>query len=203
MLPHQGGWSVSEAILTAGQATADNLPAGLAEIQYMMRTPTVAMASPFLDERSCLIAPEDTVAILRRDLAPSQTHSTSDDYTDMCWHVPTARLYIARPALKAPAGYSYPNWAMNALGGIPATIDPVVQTAARELSASALQLPEDTTARDAALAEFETRTGGGVGGTNWAPPLCDYDPPIHFRWPEYVETQRGRDWWIPSTMPAD
>ncbi|MDH5452715.1 MAG: amidohydrolase, partial [Paracoccaceae bacterium] len=44
MLPHQGGWSVSEAILTAGQATADNLPAGLAEIQYMMRTPTVAMA---------------------------------------------------------------------------------------------------------------------------------------------------------------
>lgn len=92
MLPHQGGWSVSEAILTAGQATADNLPAGLAEIQYMMRTPTVAMASPFLDERSCLIAPEDTVAILRRDLAPSQTHSTSDDYTDMCWHVPTARF---------------------------------------------------------------------------------------------------------------
>src|SRR5690606_32606952 len=44
MLPHQGGWSVSEAILTAGQATADNLPAGLAEIQYMLRTPTVAMA---------------------------------------------------------------------------------------------------------------------------------------------------------------
>ena len=151
MLPHQGGWSVFEAILTAGQATADNLPAGLAEIQYMMRTPTVAMAeqvtavldrnaeaaaamtgcrcerhwvckshpglanhamarvvrdamqaagapvwdkgaedvtheiqtglglepmaSPFLDERSRLIAPEDAEAILRRDLAPSQTLS--------------------------------------------------------------------------------------------------------------------------------
>ena len=44
MLPHQGGWSISEAILTAGQATADNLPAGLAEIQYMMRVPTIAMA---------------------------------------------------------------------------------------------------------------------------------------------------------------
>ena len=44
MLPHQGGWSVSEAILTAGQATADNLPAGLAELQYMMRVPTVEMA---------------------------------------------------------------------------------------------------------------------------------------------------------------
>jgi metal-dependent amidase/aminoacylase/carboxypeptidase family protein len=35
---------VSEAILTAGQATADNLPAGLAEIQYMIRVPTIAMA---------------------------------------------------------------------------------------------------------------------------------------------------------------
>ena len=44
MLPHQGGWSISEAILTAGQATADNLPAGLAEIQYMIRVPTMAMA---------------------------------------------------------------------------------------------------------------------------------------------------------------
>ncbi|WP_163284895.1 amidohydrolase, partial [Enterobacter hormaechei] len=32
------------AILTAGQATADNLPAGLAEIQYMMRVPDIAMA---------------------------------------------------------------------------------------------------------------------------------------------------------------
>ena len=44
MLPHQGGWSISEAILTAGQATADNLPAGLAEIQYILRVPTIEMA---------------------------------------------------------------------------------------------------------------------------------------------------------------
>jgi len=44
MLPHQGGWSVSESILSAGQATADNLPAGLAELQYMIRVPTIAMA---------------------------------------------------------------------------------------------------------------------------------------------------------------
>ena len=32
MLPFTQGWSISEAVLTAGQATADNLPAGLAEI---------------------------------------------------------------------------------------------------------------------------------------------------------------------------
>ena len=44
MLPHTGGWSISEAILSTGQATADNLPASLTEIQYMIRVPTVEMA---------------------------------------------------------------------------------------------------------------------------------------------------------------
>jgi aminobenzoyl-glutamate utilization protein B len=278
MLPHQGGWSISEAILTAGQATADNLPAGLAEVQYMIRVPTIgmadqvtavldrnaaaaaamtgcrwerhwvsksrhglanhaiartvwdalqsvgapvwdeaakavareiqrslgltSMAEPFLDECTRLIDPEAAEAVLRRDLPPSQRSSTSDDYTDMTWHAPTARFYIARPALKAPAGVSYPAWVMNALGGIPATIDPMVQTAAKVLALSALRLLEDQSARDAAMAEFRTRTGGGVGGTDWCAPLCDYEPPIHFRWPEYVTTARGRDWWIPSAMPG-
>jgi aminobenzoyl-glutamate utilization protein B len=278
MLPHQGGWSMSEAILTAGQATADNLPAGLAEIQYMLRVPTIGMAEqvtsvldrnaesaaamtgcrwerhwvcksrpglanhaiaqtvweamqavgapqwdeeakkvaramqtnlgltpmkePFIPQMSQLISPQDAEAILRRDLPPSQTHSTSDDYTDMCWHAPTARFYVARPALQGPSGYTYPAWVMNALGGIPRTIDPMVQTAAKILALSALRLLEDPSAREACMAEFKVRTGGGVGGDQWLAPQCDYEPPIHFRWPEYVETPRGRDWWIPSTMPG-
>jgi aminobenzoyl-glutamate utilization protein B len=109
---------------------------------------------------------------------------------------------VARPALKAPPGKAYPAWVMNALGGIPATIDPMVQTAAKILALSALRLLEDKTARDAAMAEFKDRTGGGVGGTKWTPPLCDYPPPINFRWPEYITTPRGQDWWIPSTMPG-
>jgi len=278
MLPHQGGWSISEAILTAGQATADNLPAGLAEIQYMIRVPTIAMADqvtaaldrsaaaaatltgcryerhwvcksrhglanhamattvwqvmqevgapvwdesakaiarkiqaelgiepmpePFIEELSRLIDPQQAEAVLRRDLPPSQLNSTSDDYTDMTWHAPTARFYVARPALKATADRAYPSWVMNALGGIPATIDPMVQTAAQILARSALRLLEDPATRAAAMAEFNKRTGGGVGGTHWTQPLCDYPPPIHFRWPEYVTTPRGRDWWIPSTMPG-
>lgn len=278
MLPHQGGWSISEAILTAGQATADNLPAGLAEIQYMMRVPTLEMAeqitavldrnaeaaalltgcrferhwvcksrpglanhamanltwdalqyvgppvwdqsavavaqdiqsnlgiapmdAPFIDELSQLISPQDAEAILRRDLPPSQLNSTSDDYTDMTWHTPTARFYVARPALKAPAGKAYPAWVMNAMGGIPATIDPMIRTAAKTLALSALRLLEDPVARQAAKVEFEDRTGGGTGGSNWIPPLCDYEPPIHFRWPEYVTTARGRDWTIPSGLPS-
>ncbi|WP_426129214.1 amidohydrolase [Pararhizobium sp. PWRC1-1] len=274
MLTHQGGWSISEAILTAGQATADNLPAGLAEIQYMIRVPTIAMAEqvasvldrnataaaamtgcrterhwvcksrpglanhamanlvwdalksvgpprwdetartaareiqanlgveamaqPFIDEMEKLIAPQDAEAILRRDLAPSQLNSTSDDYTDMSWHAPTARFYIARPALKAPTGYTYPVWVSNALGGIPATIDPTVLCAAKTIAVSAVRLLEDQTVRTAAKTEFNERTGGGIGGSKWIPPLCDYEPPIHFRWPEYVTTARGRDWWIPK-----
>ncbi|MEQ1943775.1 amidohydrolase [Mesorhizobium sp. VNQ89] len=278
MLPHQGGWSISEAILTAGQATADNLPAGLAEIQYMIRVPTVAMAEqvtavldsnaeaaarmtgcrferhwvsksrpglanhamariawdaletvgaprwsdagkavareiqsncgvepmaePLLDECERLIPPQDAEAILRRDLPPSQINSTSDDYTDMSWHAPTARIYVARPALKAPKGFTYPSWAMNALGGIAETIDPMVVCAAKNVALTALRLIEDAPAREAARAEFIERTGGGIGGERWTAPLCDYEPPIHFRWPEYVTTPRGRDWWIPTPANA-
>lgn len=277
MLPHQGGWSVSEAILTAGQATADNLPAGLSEIQYMIRVPTIEMAeqvtsgldrnaqaaaamtgcrvdrhwvcksrpglanhtlaqlvweamekvgppvwdddaikqaqkiqanldmapmdAPFIDELSQLVAPQDAETELRRTLPPSQIHSTSDDYTDMCWHAPTARFYVARPALKAPAGRAYPAWVMNAMGGIPTLIDPMIRTAAKILTLSALRLLEDSSARTDAMQEFKRRTGGGVGGTDWLPPLCDYEPPIDFRWPEYVTTHRGRDWTIPKGNP--
>lgn len=278
MLPHQGGWSISEAILTAGQASADNLPAGLAEIQYIIRVPTIAMAEqvtavldrnaaaaaamsgcryerhwvsksrpglanhamatiayealsvvgaprwdekakaiareiqvnaggvatdePFIPECERLIAPQEAEAILRRDLPPSQVNSTSDDYTDMSWHAPTARVYIARPALRSKNGHAYPSWVMNALGGIPETIDPMVICASKTVALAALRLLEDKAARDAAMAEFVTRTGGGVGGSNWIAPLCDYEPPIHFRWPEYVTTARGRDWWIPSHPAA-
>jgi aminobenzoyl-glutamate utilization protein B len=278
MLPHQGGWSISEAILTAGQATADNLPAGLAEIQYMIRTPTVEMAeratavldatadaaarmtgchferhwvsksrpglanhamakvayealeavgpprwdeaartvareiqknagvdpmaAPFLDECERLVAPQEAEAILRRDLPPSQVNSTSDDYTDMSWHAPTARLYVARPALKAPPGFAYPAWVLNALGGISETIDPMVVCAAKTVALSALRLVEDPSAREAARNEFVERTGGGKGGARWTAPLCDYPPPIHFRWPEYISTPRGRDWWIPTLSDA-
>jgi len=270
MLPHRGGWSISEAILAAGQATADNLPGQRADLQYMIRVPDIAMAEavtaaldrnaaavaamtgcrwsrhwvsksrpgltnhamaglvwqvmqgvgapqwndaaravmaevraacgqratgdPLLPECERLIAPQEAERLLRQDLPPSQSHSTSDDYTDMTWHAPTARFYIARPAL---AGGPYPPWAMNALGGIPATIDPMITTAARVLAASAIRLLEDAPARDAAHAEFVERTGGGVGGSRWIAPLCDYDPPLDFAWPEYVETPRGRGWCIP------
>ena len=198
---HAIATTVWEAMQEVGAPVWDEAAKAVArEIQAELGI--APMAEPFIDELGRLIDPQEAEAILRRDLPPSQLNSTSDDYTDMTWHAPTARFYVARPALKAPAGRTYPAWVMNALGGIPATIDPMVQTAARILALSALRLLEDPAARDAAMAEFKDRTGGGVGGTAWTAPLCDYPAPIHFRWPEYVTTPRGRDWWIPSTMPA-
>ena len=269
ILPHRGGWSISEAILGAGQATADNLPALQADLQYMIRVPDLAMADrvsgqfdrlaehvaemtgcrvekhwvsksrpgltnhamaamvweemqgvgapvwseaglkrarqvqtacgmageadPLLEACTQMIAPQEAEAILREALPPEQRNSTSDDYTDMSWHAPLARFYVARPALK---GGPYPAWAMNALGGMPETIDPMVETAARVMARAALRVLTDEALRKAAWAEFETRTGGGVGGTDWIPPLADYAPPVGFAWPEYVETVRGRHWHI-------
>jgi aminobenzoyl-glutamate utilization protein B len=51
-----------------------------------------------------------------------------------------------------------------------------------------------------AKAEFAERTGGGIGGTEWIPPLLpkDFKPPIDLRWPEYIRTVRGDEWWIPT-----
>ena len=268
MLPHVGGWSISESIISTGQATADNLPAGLAELQYMMRVPTVEMAEnvsarldalaesvaaqtgcrverhwvcksrpglanhamasmvweqiqqvgapvwdaeakalmrqvqencgappdddPILPACEALISPQDAEAILRESLPPNQRNSTSDDYTDMTWHTPTARFYVARPALK---GGPYPAWAMNALGGMPQTIDPMVQVAAKVLACSALRLLEDETTRTETQDEFERRKA-----EHDIPPLCDYPSPHEFKWPEYVQTSRGMDWHIPTKV---
>jgi aminobenzoyl-glutamate utilization protein B len=131
--------------------------------EIQKNTGLTSMTEPFIDEMSRLMDPQEAEAILRRDLPPSQLNSTSDDYTDMSWHAPLARFYIARPALK-PGATPYPSWVMNALGGIPATIDPMVRTAARVCALSALRLLQDPAAREAAMTEFNDRTGGGIGG---------------------------------------
>ncbi len=269
------GWSMNECILTCGQATADNLPAQIAQIQYLMRVPTIEMAEqitaildrnadaaasvnhcswrrdwvsksrhglanhvmaqatydnlqvigaptfnqgkavekaqeiqknlglqpmrqPYLNETEQLITPQLAEAELRKQLPDWQQHFTSDDYTEFCWHAPTARLYIARPTLAAPVGYKYPAWVMNALGGIRETIEPMIVCAAKTIGCTVIDLLVDDELLANARREFEQRTGGGVNGSDWQAPLCDYEPPINFRWPEYVTTPRGEEWWIPG-----
>ena len=273
MAPGQS-WSMNETILSHGQATADNIPAQVAQIMYFIRIsevseaehiirgldhfaeaaarlchcswrrhwvaksrhglPNHAMAratyanletvgapvwgedaaefaraiqselglepmdKPFLSMISELMPPEEAERRMRDILPPSQRHFTSDDYTEFCWHAPTVRLYIGRPALAAPGGFAYPAWAMNALGGHPATIDPMTEVAAQVVAMTALDCLTDPKLLREAQAEFRDRTGGGIGGSAWLAPLCDYDPPLGFRWPEYVTTARGEDWVIPT-----
>jgi aminobenzoyl-glutamate utilization protein B len=153
------------------------------------------MADPFAEALGELVPPQEAERRLRRDLPAWQTHHTSDDYTDMTWFAPTARFYVGRAVLKAPPGFAYPDWALNALGGIPATIDPTVATAAKTIAGTILDLMTDREALTRAQAEFRGRKDAAGDPGPW----CDYDPPIDFPWPEYVETPRGREWWIPAT----
>lgn len=275
MLPFTGLWSFNEAILCAGQATADNLTPQVAQINYMLRTDSVeqaeivssvmdnnaaaaAMATfckwkktwvsksrpglanhalaqatfdnlalvgapqwgaeaisvaqemqknlgleptakPFLPATEALISPQDCERELRKQMPSWQKYITSDDYPDYTWHCPTVRLIIARPMLSAPKGYTYPDWVANALGGIPATIDPMIQSAAKTIGATLLDLFTKPDLLASATTEFNERTGGGVGGTKWMAPLLpkDFKVPHQYRWPEYVTTARGEEWTIP------
>jgi aminobenzoyl-glutamate utilization protein B len=153
------------------------------------------MAAPFSDELSQLATPQEAERRVRHDIPQWQTHYTSDDYTDMTWHAPTVRFYVGRASLKAPAGLVYPEWALNALGGIPATIDPTVACAAKTVAGTILDLMSDSTALATAKREYAERLALESDRKPW----CDYPPPLDFPWPDYVETKRGRQWWIPAT----
>jgi aminobenzoyl-glutamate utilization protein B len=278
MLAHSGGWSLNEAILTAGQATADNLPAHIAQINYAWRAPEIRMADailevldrnaahaasvghcrlvtrwvsrtrpgvpnkalaaltyanlvavgpprygpeaialarelqrnvglvpmeqPFLPACEALIEPRAAEAKLREQMPAWQVHWTSDDYVEMSWYAPTVRLYIARPMLALPTGYGgYPAWVANALGGLAPCIDPTIVVAGKTIAATLLDLLTDATARAAARAEFTERTSGD----RFVAPLLpkDFSPPIDYRWPEYVATARGDEWWIPRAADLE
>jgi aminobenzoyl-glutamate utilization protein B len=153
------------------------------------------MPAPFADELSRLVEPKEAERQVRADIPAWQTHYTSDDYTDMTWHAPTVRFYVGRAILKAPPGYAYPEWAMNALGGIPATIDPTVVCAAKTIAGTILDLMTDRPGLARAKSEFAERLERESDRSPW----CDYPPPLDFPWPDYVETRQGRQWWIPAT----
>jgi aminobenzoyl-glutamate utilization protein B len=269
MLPHVGGWSLNEAILSAGHATADNLPAQLAQIQYAWRVPDVAMADtvlavldanaehaaasahcdlvrtwvarnrpglanhalaeavwdnlravgaprygadavdvarriqaelgfepverPFLEACEQLVDPLEAEAQLRALMPAWQRHWTSDDYVEMTWYAPTARFYVARPVLRPPTeGGAYPSWVMNALGGIPATIDPTTVCAASTIAGTLVDLLTQPRLLAAAREEFENRRADEPHREPLLPP--DHRPPTDLPWPEYVTTARGTGW---------
>src|SRR6266851_3206294 len=159
------------------------------------------MENPFLDDNERLMPPEAYEARLRSALPEWQANYTSDDYVDYTWHAPTVRLLTMRPRLRPPTpDYEYPAWAHNALGGLPAAIDPGIFLGAKTIAATFIDLLTDPALLKQAQDEFNERTGGGVGGTKWVAPLLpkDFRPPTDLRWPEYVQTARGEEWWIPT-----
>jgi aminobenzoyl-glutamate utilization protein B len=163
------------------------------------------MADPLPEVYSRLIPPQEYEAATRALLPAWQQHFTSDDYVEYTWHAPTVRLYTARPHLKPPhAGYEYPAWASNAIGGRPELIDSGLFVAGKTIAATILDLLTSPEELARAQAEFTERTGGGIGGERWVAPLlpADFPPPIDLRWPEYVTTARGDEWWLPTPNPA-
>ncbi len=159
------------------------------------------MDDPFTADNQRLTPPEQFEALQRRSLPPGQFHIGADDYVEYSWHAPAARVFTMRPALRPAAdSYEYPAWSRNALGGLPAAIDPGLFLAAKTLAASFLDLLAHPDILERAKAEFNERTGGGVGGTQWVAPLLprDFVPPVDLRWPEYITTARGDEWWIPT-----
>jgi aminobenzoyl-glutamate utilization protein B len=159
------------------------------------------MENPLAPENERLTDPRDLETALRGVLPAWQKNFTSDDYVEYCWHAPTVRLFTARPTLRSPDGsYAYPAWTYNALGGVPAAIDPGLFVAGKTIAATLLDLITRPDELNRAQAEFRERTGGGVGGETWVAPLLpkDFPPPVDLRWPEYITTVRGDEWWIPT-----
>jgi aminobenzoyl-glutamate utilization protein B len=159
------------------------------------------MENPFAPEIEQLTSPQDGEKAFRQMFPPWQMHTISDDYTDYTWHAPTVRFYAAHPELREPTpGYRYPDWVRNAMGGVPACIDPMIMTGGKVIATTILDLLTDGISLQKAKAEFRDRTGGGIGGTKWVAPLLpkDFAPPIDYSWPEYITTARGEEWSVRS-----
>jgi aminobenzoyl-glutamate utilization protein B len=277
MFPHTGTWTMNEFIMVAGQATSDNLPPRISQIQYCWRSPTLGiqeqmyrvleqnarqvgqitgcqvsvrwvtktriglannamadltyqnlelvgapqlseearefgrqiqenlgiepMENPFDEASERLTPPQEYEATTREKLPEWQLNFSSDDYVDYTWHAPTVRLYTGRPRLRPPnPEYQYPAWVYNATGGVAAIIDPGMLVGSKAIAATMLDLITKPEELERARAEFEERTEGGVGGSQWVAPLLptDFQPPVDLRWPEYIQTVRGEEWWIPT-----
>jgi aminobenzoyl-glutamate utilization protein B len=277
MFPHTGTWTLNEFVMVGGDATSDNLPPRISQIQYSWRAPTLGIAeqisrvlennarqaagvarcrasvrwvtrtrvgltnhamadlayrnlelvgpprlgeearefgrdiqkhlgidpmeNPFNEGCERLTSPQDHEAQIRSLLPAWQQNFTSDDYVDYTWHAPTVRVYTGRPSLKPPApNVEYPAWTFNALGGLPAAVDPGMFVAGKAMAGTLVDLLTQPGELERARDEFNERTGGGVGGSAWVAPLLpsDFVPPVDLRWPEYVQTARGSEWWIPT-----
>ena len=158
---------------------------------------------PFQPQGRILTSPQEFQAQLRGILPPWQLHQSADDYVEYCWHAPTVRFFTARPTLQsADPRYAPPAWTYNALGGLAAAVDPGMFLAGKTIAATLIDLLTQPETLARCQAEWRERTGGGIAGDQWVGPLlpADFIPPIDLHWPEYVNTPRGEEWFLPTPI---
>lgn len=157
--------------------------------------------NPFVEDNEKLLAPEDYDKRLRYPMPEWQKTYIADDYVEYTWHAPTTRVFTMRGRLKPPhASYEFPAWVDNAINGVPECIDPGLFLGAQTIAWTMIDLLTKPDALAAVKQEFNERTGGGIRGSKRVAPLLpkDFEPPHDLRWPEYIQTVRGEEWWIPN-----
>ena len=267
MLPRTGLWTINEAVMAAGQATADNMPPRVGIIQYAFRSPSLtqqeqiakvlhsnaehvakvtgctltvrwvtkqrtglfnkALAdlayenlelvrpprftdedrrkaneilenlgyppqeNPYTEE---LTPPAEWERMWRSVIPSHQKKFGSDDYVEFMWHCPAVWIQVYRPRLSVP-GERLPGWTHVALGGMKGPIDRTIYTAAKAVSGTMLDLFTEPEKLEECRDEWKRRISN-----EYEPPQLDpgWDPPIDLPWPEYVTTERGYDWHIPT-----
>jgi aminobenzoyl-glutamate utilization protein B len=110
------------------------------------------------------------------------------------WHCPAVWVQVYRPQVTVK-GVRLPRWPHVALGGMKGPIDRTIVTAGKAISGTLLDLAEDPARLKACQDEWRDRIA-----KEYEPPQLDpaWDPPIDLPWPEYVVTERGYDWHIPT-----
>ena len=118
----------------------------------------------------------------------------------MTHYAPTVRFYVSRPALKpAPGRGAYPGWVMNALGGIPETIDPTIETAGKTIAGTFVDLLTRPDVLAQAREEFARRVTEDP-----MPALlpAGFMPPTDLAWPDYSADPSGARVWHPKSLQA-
>ena len=164
------------------------------------------MDDPFIASVSQLTPPQEYEARMRaslpawqKHLPPTTTMSSTAGTRRRCAFSPPARGCARRPP-----GYAYPAWTYNALGGLPAAIDPGMFVAAKTIALTLLDLatqPEVLAARAGRVPRAHRRRRRRQGGSPRS--AARLRPPVDLRWPEYVTTARGEEWCFPDAEPRD
>ncbi len=267
MLPRTGLWSINEAMMASGQATADNMPPRLGIIQYAFRSPSLTqqeqitkvlinnaenvakitgtkltlrwvtkqrtglfnkaladlcyenleltgppkftdsdkkianellknLGYPEQEEpfNETLTPPDEWEKMWRSTIPSHQRKHGSDDYVEFQWHCPGAWIQVYRPYIRV-SGERLPSWPQFALGGIRGPIDRTIEIAGKAIGGTLLDLAENPDLLQKCKNEWEERIK-----KEYEPPQLEaaWDPPVDLPWPEYVTTERGYDWYIPT-----